>query len=113
MTVGDRIRKLRLEKGWSQSILAKKAGYKDKTAISCIETGKNELNQTKIAKFADILGTSPSYLMGWEDDDPEELADLLSSPDIIEIAKLYSKLNNTNKDFVRSTIEMLIKKQED
>ncbi len=113
MTIGDRIRKLRMEKGWSQDTLAKKLGYKDKTAISYIERGKNELNQSKITKFAEILGTSPAYLMGWEDDDPEELADILSNPEIIEIAIIYSKLNSTNKDFIKSTLNMLIKKQED
>lgn len=112
MTIGDRIRNLRLEKGWTQADLAKKVGYKDKTAISCIENGKNELNQPKIIKFAEILGTTTSYLMGWEDDDPEELADIMANPDVINIAVKYYKLNSINKEFVRNTIEMLAKKQE-
>lgn len=67
-TLGKRIRQRRLELKLSQTQLAEITGYKDKTAISRIENGDNDLNQSKVKRFADALNTSPSYLVGWVDD---------------------------------------------
>ena len=58
--VGDKIRELRKERGWSQEELAKKTGYKDKSAINKIESGINQLTQSKIQKFADVFGCEVS-----------------------------------------------------
>lgn len=73
MTIYDRIRQLRIEKGWSQSELAQKVGYKDKTAIAHIEKGKRDISRSKIAAFADALGVSPTYLLGGKENSPSEL----------------------------------------
>ncbi len=58
------IKRLRLENKWSQGELAKRAGYKDRSAIAHIEDGKIDLPQSKIRLFADIFGVTPSYLFG-------------------------------------------------
>lgn len=58
------IRTLRLENGWSQNELAKRAGYKDRSAIAHIEDGTVDLPQSKIKLFADIFGVTPSDLFG-------------------------------------------------
>lgn len=64
-----RIRKLR---GMSQTELAHKVGYADKTMISHIENGKIDLSASKLADIAQALGVSPAYLMGWvENPDPD------------------------------------------
>lgn len=63
--VGERIRIRRKELRLTQSQLAEMTGYSDKTAISRIESGENDLTQSKIVMFADALNTTPSYLMGW------------------------------------------------
>lgn len=44
MTVGERIKKLRIEKGLSQEELAKRAGYADKTAICKIERSGDDVS---------------------------------------------------------------------
>ena len=62
-TIADRIKKRRLELGLSQDELAKKVGYKDRSSISYIEDGKKELKQSMIIKMAEVLRTTPSYLM--------------------------------------------------
>lgn len=62
--MGLRIRKLRENYEMSQTALAEKAGYKDKTAIAKIEAGKVDLPQSKIISIAKALNTSPSYLLG-------------------------------------------------
>jgi repressor LexA len=44
-------------------------GYKTKSAINKIEMGINDVSQSKIVKFAEVLGVSIAYLMDWEDDE--------------------------------------------
>lgn len=68
--IGSRIKKLRIEQELSQTALANMIGYKDKTAIAKIESGKVDLPQSKILAFANALNTSVSYLFG--DDSPQQ-----------------------------------------
>lgn len=65
--IGDRIKARRKELGITQEQLAIRLGYKDKTAISKIENGENDIGQKKILAFAEALNTSVAYLMEWED----------------------------------------------
>lgn len=66
-TVGKNILTLRKELGWTQEELANRMGYKSKSTINKIELGINDIPQSKIVQFAEILGTTPAYLMGWDD----------------------------------------------
>ena len=66
-TVGDRILKRRKDLGLTQEELAKRMGYKSKSTINKIEMGINDIPQSKILKFAEVLATTPSFLMGWDD----------------------------------------------
>ena len=66
-TVGNNILMMRKRLGWTQEELAKRMGYKSKSTINKIELGINDIPQSKIVKFADVLGTTPAHLMGWED----------------------------------------------
>ena len=50
----------------SQSELAEKVGYKDKTAIAKVEAGKVDLPKSKISSFAKALDTTTSYLFSDE-----------------------------------------------
>ena len=60
----ENIRKLRTEKGISQDELARLTGYKDRSSITKIESGKVDLAQSKIMLFAKVIGTTPADLMG-------------------------------------------------
>lgn len=68
MEIGERIKKRREELGMSQEELAKKVGYTSRSSIAKLETNANGMTQSKIVKFANALETTPSFLMGWEDD---------------------------------------------
>lgn len=68
LEVGKKIKLRREELGMTQEELAEKTGYKDRSSINKIEKGGNNLPQTKIVAFAQALHTTPSYLLGWEDD---------------------------------------------
>lgn len=69
MNLYDRIKARRLELRLSQDELAQKLGYKSRSTINKIEMGKNDITQSKIKAFAEALETTPSYLMGWEDEE--------------------------------------------
>ena len=68
MTIGQRVKIRREELGMSQEELAKKIGYKSKSSINKIELGFRVLTQSKIKAIADALDTTPSYIMGWDEE---------------------------------------------
>lgn len=61
------IRNRRKELKMTQSELANKTGYNNKSSIATIESGKVDLPLSKINEFAKALECTPGYLMGWED----------------------------------------------
>ena len=68
MTIGKRIKERREELRLSQRDLAEKMNYTNHSTIGKIERGQVDVSQTRIVQFAEVLGTSVSYLMGWEDE---------------------------------------------
>lgn len=69
MSIGERIKNRRLDLGMTQSELARKVGYTSRSTINKIEKDGHGMSQDKIVAIAKALNTTPSYLMGWEDDD--------------------------------------------
>ncbi len=69
MTIGERIKKRRMELGLTQGELAERMGYTSRAAICTVEKDKEDLTTTRIRRFAEALQTTPSYLMGWENED--------------------------------------------
>ena len=65
MTLYENIKALRESLKMSQDELATKVGYKDRTSIAKIESGKVDLSQSKIFAFAKALNVSPEELMGY------------------------------------------------
>lgn len=65
--IGERIRIKREEKKMSQTELANRMGYKSRTTIAKIESGINDVSQSNVVKFAEVLNTTIAYLMGWDD----------------------------------------------
>lgn len=76
--VGDNIRRAREKLGWTQDELARRMGYKSKSTINKIELGINDMPQSKIVQYAEVLGVSPSYLMGWVDEETNKKNDSLA-----------------------------------
>lgn len=67
MTIGKRIKAKREELGLSQRDLAEKMNYTNHSTIGKIERGQVDVSQARITQFAEVLGTSVAYLMGWEE----------------------------------------------
>lgn len=69
--VGQKISYYRRQLGWTQEELAEKMGYKHKSSINKIELGIADITQSKVVQFAEVLGTTPAYLMGWHDEEKQ------------------------------------------
>lgn len=95
MTIGERIRQFRLERGWSQLELAKKMGYTTKSTICLVEKGISDLTTSSIKKYADIFGVTPSEIMGW--------GKPVSDEDLAKIEEVYQddQLREMLMEFVR------------
>lgn len=74
MTVGQRIREVRLSQGLTQEELAAKMGYSGKTSVSAAENCQDNITTTKVMKFAEALGVSYYYLMGYIDENGNKTA---------------------------------------
>lgn len=67
-TIGSRIRLRREALKMSQDELARLLGYKSRSSINKIELDQRNLTQSKIKAIAEALNTTPSYIMGWEEE---------------------------------------------
>lgn len=116
MTIGQRIKARRNELKLSQRELCKKMGYSNHSTIGKIETGKVDIPQSRIVQFAEVLGVSVAYLMGWEEEiqkDPAGMAErhfeILMDEDISgifdDLKKLDANQRKIVKDLVRSLAE--------
>lgn len=67
VSMGLRIRALRLAAGMTQIDLAEAVGYRDSSSITFIEQGRNNIKLEKILRLCAVLKTSPNELFGWEE----------------------------------------------
>lgn len=67
-SIGQRIRRLRIDAGMTQAELAKLVGYASRASINKIELGKTDISQSKIIEFSFALKVSPIALLGLTDD---------------------------------------------
>lgn len=105
MTVGERIKKARKEKGITQTELAERLGYKSRSSINKIEVEGRDIPRSMVVRFAQALGVTPSYLMGWEDES-EPTAESLES---LELAKKIEQMQPDDKKLVIDLINKLSK----
>ncbi len=85
--IGKRIREKREALGMTQEELAAKLGYKNKSSIAKIETGTNDIVQSKVVEFATVLNTTVAYLMGWDNEKSEKKETTLTPKDERDIKK--------------------------
>ena len=103
--MGNIIKKLRLQKGITQEELAKIVGLQ-RSAIAKYELGiVDNMKQTTIKLMADYFNVKPSYLMGFEEEQPTNIySDLLIVPLIgkIRAGEPILAAENIEDDFGQS-----------
>jgi transcriptional regulator with XRE-family HTH domain len=115
-TVGDNILSMRKHLGWTQEDLAKRMGYKSKSTINKIEMGINDIPQSKIVQFADVLGTTPAHLMGWTDEDTKQpnvpLPNVVLSEGEKTLLDLFRRVPEDKQELVLQMIRVALGNQE-
>lgn len=89
MTKGERIKKLRTQANLSQVVLANKIGVSKQTLYKYENDIVTNVPSDKIEKLAEALGTTPPYIMGWEDGFP--INPMSKMKDVEKIARLANK----------------------
>lgn len=110
--LGLKIKNRRIELEISQEELASRMGLKSKSTICKIERGEDNLTADSVKKYAQALGVSPDYLIGYEDKDGKKtVKKLLFEAQEEENAKakeLYELYAKATPD-VQSAVELLLK----
>lgn len=117
-TVGSKIQQRRKELGMTQLELAQKLRYKDRSTIAKIEKGIIDITQSKVVEFADALDTTPSYIMGWEDEVDRTLTDdladvfgnLVQDEQLSECVIKLSKLDENDRNAVYVLVNSIYSK---
>jgi len=122
MTKGERIKKLRIEKGITQEEMAK-ALKTTKQTISKYENGVvTNIPSDRVEAMSKLLETTPEYILGWEkkvEESPVKEANKLADwylglefkEDDVDFAALfgeYKQLNEDNQKLVREYVHFLL-----
>lgn len=118
MNIGEKIKKRRAELEWSQRELSDRMGYSNHSTIARIESGKVDIPQSRIVQFAEVLGVSVAYLMGWDKqiqieikEDPMNWADLhfemVADKDLTEIYQDLKFLDAAQRKIVKDLVHSL------
>lgn len=116
--VGKKIKAIREELRLSQRELATRMGYSNHSTIARIEAGKVDLPQSRVAQFAEALGTTPGHLMGWDTPEPAKeqgalAAQVLKDPDLLSMVQKYMSLSEVDQYAVRLMVTSLADKKKD
>jgi transcriptional regulator with XRE-family HTH domain len=113
--IGKNIAERRKELGLTQEELASRMGYRSKSTINKIELGKNDIPQSKIVKFAEVLQTTPAWLMGWEkiQKNNDTIADIVvrmrTDSDFMSVVEDLHSLDETKFSAVRQMLSAFLK----
>lgn len=113
--IGDNIMRLRKERGLTQEELANRMGYKSKSTINKIELGINDIPQSKVVKFAEVLGVTPAEIMGWtemqqKNDVASDIAlRLVKDSEFLSVVEVINKLNPEQLASIKQVANVLLK----
>lgn len=104
MEMGQKIKKIREEKGMTLEELGNKVGV-GKSTVRKWENGMiANMRRDKIAKLANALDCPASYLMGWEDnlnnENSDLIPDILSDSVLLEHIKKLMRLNDEHRQAI-------------
>ena len=111
-TVGYRILQRRKELDLTQEELAKRMGYKSRSTINKIEMGINDIPQSKIIQFAEVLATTPAHLMGWDEDDNDSPSEADLSEGELALLNLFRRVPEDKQQLVLQMIRVALGNQE-
>ncbi len=112
--LGRRIRLCRENMSMSQETLAKMLGYKSKSSINKMESGINDIPQSTLKQIADILHTTPTFLIDGKTPEPAKpinLHDLLQSSQVMFFSKNGKPISEQARNEIKNYIEYVLSKE--
>lgn len=104
MVFGERIKKLRTDRKWTQEYVCEKLNISS-GALSRYETGMYEPKSLELVKdFANLFNVSTDYLLGKND---EQDSSISYTPEIRAIARDVAKLNPEKKELFKNLLKQM------
>jgi transcriptional regulator with XRE-family HTH domain len=104
MTVGQRIKLIRVERAMSQEQLGAALNVSFQQ-IQKYEKGANRVSSGRLMEIANTLKTTPHELMGWQDGGAKSAID----PETYKLAKAFLGLREEYKGAIRQLIGVLVR----
>lgn len=115
MIIGNRVKSRRIALGLTQTELARKMGFANRSTVSRVELNLDKnMTANKISKFAEALETNPAYLMGIIDDysaNPDYARITQRGENDGELLRIVSQLTDTNARLLKEFAKSLLKSQ--
>lgn len=109
MTVGDRLRKLRREKGWDQKECAQRVDIHPRH-LSRYENGHVHPPRKVLLKFAEVFGVTVEDLT--QDDPRQHLATLVPDEELLEQFQKVAQMDEEDRRALKRILSALIMKQQ-
>lgn len=105
MTVGERIKKIRIEKDMQQIDLAMKSDISKQTLYKYENNIVTNIPLPTITKIAKALNVTEAVIMGWED--TEDINDDMVS-EHIELISLYEQMSDKQRATVIDMMKLIL-----
>lgn len=92
--MGNRIKKLRVARDWTQQELADRAGV-SKQAVSFWETNRNPMSREKLQTLCELFNVDVDYLLCRED-----MTSRLLNSEELAIVDAYRMMTDSEKDMI-------------
>jgi transcriptional regulator with XRE-family HTH domain len=109
MTVNDKIKQLRKDKGLQQKVVATEVGL-DQSNYNKIENGKREPSVEVLQKLAVIFGVTVDQLLN-PDDDKQPTAVTVEDKTVAEKIRLVEQLEDDDKNVIYKMLDTMLTKK--
>lgn len=110
VNVGDRIKRLRLQRGWSQRRLASSVGMNN-SVLSRIENNLRPVETEELKKFAEAFDVNTDYLSGFDKSnishDAQDFADFIDLSEDEAIPKIKDAFGYKGKNISEAQARMI------
>ena len=105
---GDKVKKLRKERGWSQDVFAEKVGIHGRH-VGKYEIGRVLPNAEALINIAKVFDVSLDYLLLNENETPNPAAKI-HDKELLKNFELLDQMPEKDREVVKSLIDAYIKK---
>ena len=117
MTKGERIKLLREKANMTQEELAKLLKTTKQTIYKYEQSVVTNIPSDRVERIAEVLNSTPAYIMGWESDKPETSKKIDAATDVlirmetdkqyIELVLTLYKMDNDRLSAVKAMLDSL------